>query len=229
MIRLKSWDKLPSEFQNEQVKEYYDCLKKKRFSLVAKRLFDLIFALLLLVLLSPVFLVLAIWIKLDSKGPVFFRQVRITTYGKEFRIFKFRTMVQNAESLGTQVTVGNDMRITKVGSLIRKCRLDEIPQLLNVLSGDMSFVGTRPEVRKYVDAYSDEMLATLLMPAGITSTASIRYKDEDKLLECASDVDKTYIEEVLPGKMKYNLLYIKKFSFFQDIKICIETVIGVLK
>ena len=167
---------------------------------------------------------LSLWIKLDSKGGVFFRQVRVTKYGKEFRIFKFRTMVNNAPSLGSAVTVKNDARITRVGHFIRKCRLDEIPQLLNVLTGDMTFVGTRPEVKKYVDAYSNEMMATLLMPAGITSIASIKFKDEEKLLDGASDVDKTYIDVVLPQKMKYNLEYIKDFSFIKDIIICVNTV-----
>ena len=172
-------------------------------------------------------------IKIDSKGPVFYRQERITTYGKIFRIFKFRTMVQNADKVGTLVTVGNDSRITRVGKLIRKVRLDELPQLINVLKGEMTFVGTRPEVKKYVDKYTDEMKATLLMPAGITSVASIKYKDEDEILDRAKqkgkDIDLAYVEDVLPEKMKYNLEYISKFSFVYDIKVCIDTVIGVLR
>ena len=172
-------------------------------------------------------------IKIDSKGPVFYRQERITTYGKIFRIFKFRTMVQNADKVGTLVTVGNDSRITRVGKLIRKVRLDELPQLINILKGEMTFVGTRPEVKKYVDKYTDEMKATLLMPAGITSVASIKYKDEDEILDRAKqkgkDIDLAYVEDVLPEKMKYNLKYISKFSFVYDIKVCIDTVIGVLR
>lgn len=232
MILVK-YEKLPENLKNEKVKEYYDILSKKKISLVIKRIFDIIVALILLILLSPIILILAIMIKIDSKGPVFYRQERITTYGKIFRIFKFRTMVQNADKVGTLVTVGNDIRITSVGKLIRKVRLDELPQLINVLKGEMTFVGTRPEVKKYVDKYTDEMKATLLMPAGITSVASIKYKDEDEILEKAKqkgkDIDLAYVEDVLPEKMKYNLEYISKFSFWYDIKVCIDTVIGVLK
>lgn len=232
MILIK-YEKLPENLKNEKVKEYYDILSKKKISLVIKRIFDIIVALILLILLSPIILIIAIMIKIDSKGPVFYRQERITTYGKIFRIFKFRTMVQNADKVGTLVTVGNDSRITRVGKLIRKVRLDELPQLINVLKGEMTFVGTRPEVKKYVDKYTDEMKATLLMPAGITSVASIKYKDEDEILEKAKqkgkDIDLAYVEDVLPEKMKYNLEYISKFSFWYDIKVCIDTVIGVLK
>ncbi len=223
MYNLKSWEKLPKDLQNDSIKPYYDYLRKKQMSLVAKRVFDFCMALFLLIVLSPVFLVLAVWIKVDSKGPVFFRQIRITQYGRKFRIFKFRTMVNHADKTGTLVTVGGDTRITKVGAVIRKYRLDEIPQLINVLFGDMSFVGTRPEVEKYVNGYTPEMWATLLLPAGITSEASIAYKDEDRLLEGATDVDAVYLKEVLPEKMKYNLNYLKKFSFWQDVKICFQT------
>lgn len=138
-------------------------------------------------------------------------------------------MVSDADKIGSQVTVGNDARITNVGSKIRKLRLDEIPQLWNVLVGDMSFVGTRPEVPKYVEQYEPEMMATLLMPAGITSQASIRYKDEDKLLANATDVDSVYVKEVLPGKMKYNLQSISKFNFLRDCFTMIHTIIAVLK
>ena len=159
MILIK-YEKLPENLKNEKVKEYYDILSKKKISLVIKRIFDIIVALILLILLSPIILILAIMIKIDSKGPVFYRQERITTYGKIFRIFKFRTMVQNADKVGTLVTVGNDSRITRVGKLIRKVRLDELPQLINVLKGEMTFVGTRPEVKKYVDKYTEEMKAT---------------------------------------------------------------------
>lgn len=232
MILIK-YEKLPENLKNEKVKEYYDILSKKKISLVIKRIFDIIVALILLILLSPIILILAIMIKIDSKGPVFYRQERITTYGKIFRIFKFRTMVQNADKVGTLVTVGNDSRITRVGKLIRKVRLDELPQLINVLKGEMTFVGTRPEVKKYVDKYTDEMKATLLMPAGITSVASIKYKDEDEILDGAKqkekDIDLAYVEDVLPEKMKYNLEYISKFSFGYDIKVCIDTVIGVFR
>ena len=202
---MKKWDKLPDVMKTDEVKPYYLALKRKTASLIIKRVFDIIVSLILLILLSPVFLVISIMIKTDSKGPVMFRQVRVTQYGKTFRIFKFRTMVTDAEKLGTQVTVDNDSRITKTGNRLRKCRLDEIPQLLNILKGEMSFVGTRPEVEKYVNCYTPEMMATLLLPAGVTSTASIAYKDEDRLLKDAVSPDDVYVKQILPEKMKYNL------------------------
>ena len=183
----------------------------------------------MLVMISPILIVIGAMIKADSKGPVFFRQVRVTTYGKKFRIYKFRTMVQNAESLGTQVTTNQDARVTRMGKLLRGCRLDELPQLINILKGEMTFVGTRPEVPKYVAAYSKEMLATLLLPAGVTSRASIEYKDEEQLLSDAEDADEVYIHEVLPQKMEYNLNAIRNFSFFGDIKTMFATVAAVIK
>lgn len=226
---LKKWNDLPDSFKNPEVNFYYEILNKKRAQLFFKRLFDILISLILLILLSPIMIIIAISIKLDSKGPVFFRQRRITQYGKTFRIFKFRTMVENAEKLGSQVTVSNDPRVTKIGGFIRKYRIDEFPQLLNVLFGDMTFVGTRPEVKKYVDAYTNEMLATLLLPAGITSEASIKYKDEQRLLSSSADADKTYIEEILPEKMKYNLRGIEKTSIKYDLSIMLATVFGVLR
>lgn len=225
---LASYKKLPDVMKNDAVKEYYDMLKKRKISLFLKRTFDIFMSLIMLIIFSPFMLIIAIMIKIDSKGPVFYRQIRITKGMKEFKIFKFRTMVNDADKIGSLVTVGNDSRITRVGRLIRKVRLDELPQLFNVLFGDMSFVGVRPEVKKYVDAYSDEMLATLLLPAGITSPASIKYKDEDELLDKAVDVDKTYIEEVLPEKMLYNFEYLKKFHFHYDLWIMIKTFFAVL-
>lgn len=226
---LKKWEDIPEFMRNDEVKRYYDILSKKRFSLILKRFFDIIMSFILLIILSPVFLILAIWIKVDSQGSVFYRQERITQYGKTFRIFKFRTMVSNADKIGTLVTTQNDSRITKVGEKIRKCRLDEIPQLINIFVGDMSFVGTRPEVQKYVDAYTDEMKATLLLPAGVTSLASIRYRDEDEIIKQETDkgktVDQAYIEDVLPEKMKYNLEYIKSFTVTKDVNLCVKTVI----
>lgn len=227
-MRMISWEKLPPQMQTEAVKPYYEILQKKQISLIFKRLFDIVVSLIMLLILSPVFLVLAIAIKLDSKGPVFYRQVRVTQYGKEFRIFKFRTMVNNADKIGSQVTVGGDSRITRVGKVIRECRLDEIGQLLNILGGSMTFVGTRPEVPKYVEKYTSEMWATLLLPAGVTSEASIRYKDEAALLDAAEDIDATYIQDVLPGKMKYNLRSIQEYSFFKDIKTMFQTVFAVV-
>lgn len=228
MMVLKKWDDLPEALKNDEVRVYYDILSKKKGSLILKRLFDIAGSALLLILLSPLFLILAIVIKADSKGPVFFRQTRVTQYGKEFEIYKFRTMVNNAEKLGSQVTTRNDSRVTKVGHFLRKYRLDEISQLINVLIGDMTFVGTRPEVPKYVAAYTNEMMATLLLPAGVTSEASIEYKDEEKLLNSAGNVDKVYVREVLPSKMKYNEKYIQHFRFICDIQVLINTVKAVL-
>lgn len=228
-MRMISWEKLPPQMQTEAVKPYYEILQKKQISLIFKRSFDIVVSFIMLLILSPVFLVLAIAIKLDSKGPVFYRQVRVTQYGKEFRIFKFRTMVNNADKIGSQVTVGGDSRITRVGKVIRECRLDEIGQLLNILGGSMTFVGTRPEVPKYVEKYTSEMWATLLLPAGVTSEASIRYKDEAALLDAAEDVDATYIQDVLPGKMKYNLRSIQEYSFFKDIKTMFQTIFAVVE
>lgn len=227
-MRLRAWEELPQWMKNEEVKEYYEILKEKRFALMLKRFFDVVMSLILLIVLSPLFLILALWIKLDSKGSVFYRQERITQYGKCFRIYKFRTMVSNADKIGALVTTENDARITSVGEKIRKCRLDEIPQLINVLKGEMSFVGTRPEVEKYVKAYSDEMKATLLLPAGVTSYASIRFKDEDQLIAKyteAMGVDEAYIEKVLPKKMAVNLEYMKQFGFWNDLRICIKTIL----
>ena len=185
---MKKWEKLPERFHNDSVREYYDILAKRGVSLAIKRIFDVITALIITVLVLWLMIIIAVWIKLDSRGPVFFRQRRVTTYGKVFYIYIFRTMVTDAEKLGSQVTVGNDSRVTGAGRFLRKCRLDELPQLFNVLKGEMSFVGTRPEVERYVDRYTDEMTATLLMPAGITSLASIKFKDEDRMLEGATDV-----------------------------------------
>lgn len=227
-MMLRKWEDLPQEMRTEEVRPYYDLLRKKQGSLLCKRLFDILASLVLLVLLSPVFLVLAIAIKLDSRGPVFYRQVRVTQYGREFRIFKFRTMVQNADRIGSQVTVSGDSRITRVGKVIRSCRLDEVGQLLNVLGGSMSFVGTRPEVPKYVARYTPEMMATLLLPAGVTSEASIRYKDEAELLDKAEDVDETYVQQVLPGKMAYNLASIRRFGLGQELLTMLRTVKAVL-
>lgn len=228
-MRMISWEKLPPQMQTEAVKPYYEILQKKQIGLIFKRLFDIVVSLIMLLILSPVFLILAIAIKLDTEGPVFYRQVRVTQYGKEFHIFKFRTMVNNADKIGSQVTVGGDSRITRVGKVIRECRLDEIGQLLNILGGSMTFVGTRPEVPKYVEKYTSEMWATLLLPAGVTSEASIRYKDEAALLDAAEDVDATYIQDVLPGKMKYNLRSIQEYSFFKDIKTMFQTVFAVVE
>ena len=225
---LPKWEELPDDIRTESVRPYYDALSKRKAGLFFKRLFDIIAALDLIILLGIPMLIIAIMIKSDSKGPVFFRQERVTSYGAKFRIHKFRTMVNNADKIGSSVTVDNDNRITKVGSKLRNHRLDEFPQLFDVLSGDMSFVGTRPEVVKYVDRYSEEMKATLLMPAGITSIASIEYKDEAELLDKAEDADEVYIKEILPAKMKFNLKSVKEFGFFKDIGVLFKTVAAVL-
>lgn len=225
----KAWHDLPNDMRCESVRPYYEILASKRSDLLIKFIFDRLMAIILLFALSPIFLVLAVWIKVDSEGPVFFRQERVTQYGKTFRIYKFRTMVQNAEQIGAQVTSKGDMRVTTVGKALRKCRLDELPQLINILEGTMSFVGTRPEVPKYVASYTDEMKATLLLPAGVTSIASIQYKDEDTLLDAADDVDKCYVQNVLPAKMEWNLRSIVEFSFFRELKVMVETVLAVIR
>ncbi len=225
---LRKWEELPEDMRTDEVKEYYDILSSKKASLWIKRIFDIVVALILLIIISPVLLIVALAVTLDSPGGVFYRQVRITQYGKEFRIHKFRTMVSGADRIGSLVTVGADARITKVGAFLRKYRIDELPQLIDVLQGNMSFVGTRPEVPKYVNKYSKEMKATLLLPAGITSEASICYKDEAELLEGAEDVDRVYVEQVLPGKMKYNLESLRKFSFLDGITTMFRTVVVVI-
>ena len=225
---VKKWEKLPKELQIEEVRPYYEKKKKKNFSLFWKRVFDIVVSSLMLLILFPFFLILSLAIIIDSRGGVFYRQERVTQYGKHFRIFKFRTMVKDADKKGTLVTVGNDARITRVGRFIRKLRLDEVSQLIDIFRGTMTFVGTRPEVPKYVDQYNAEYMATLLLPAGVTSMASIMFKDEDQLLEGKEDTDKVYLEEVLPRKMKYNLSELKKYSYWRDIKICFMTVFAVL-
>ena len=225
---LKKWEDLPGFMQVDEVRSYWEILNKKRGQLLLKRIFDIVVALILLVILAIPMAVIAILIKSDSKGPVFYRQERVTTYGRHFRIHKFRTMVSNADKIGSAVTVGNDSRITKVGAKLRGLRLDELPQVFDVIQGTMSFVGTRPEAVKYVEKYRPEYNATLLLPAGITSEASIRYKDESALLDAADDVDRVYVEEVLPGKMKHNLHSISHFSFTGEIATMFRTVFAVL-
>ena len=224
---LCPWHKLPTQMRNDAVKPYYDILSTKKIQLLAKRLFDLIVASLMLLVLSPLFAAIAIAIKLDSKGPVFFRQTRVTANNKLFKIFKFRTMCENAEQLGTQVTTHNDIRVTRVGAFLRKYRLDEIPQLINIITGDMSYVGTRPEVIKYVEHYTPEMYATLLLPAGVTSQCSIEYKDEEKLLANSDNADETYINEVLPQKMKINLEAIKNYNLINELLTTVDTILAV--
>lgn len=225
---LKQWEQLPGFMRIPEVKPYYEILDKKRFSILLKRVTDYLLAAVFLILTMIPMCIIAVLIKLDSKGPVMFRQERVTTYGKRFFIHKFRTMVADADKIGSSVTVNDDQRITKVGHFLRRFRLDELPQVFDVLSGNMSLVGTRPEVVKYVDQYVPEFYATLLLPAGITSEASIRYKDEYRLLDHAEDVDKTYLEEVLPAKMVWNLESITRFRFLREILTMIRTLLAML-
>lgn len=225
---LRKWDDLPDFMRIPEVRPYWEILNKKRGQLILKRMFDFVVALILFVMFFIPMCVIAVLIKKDSKGPVFYRQERVTTYGKHFCIHKFRTMVNNADKIGAEVTVENDNRITKIGEKLRGCRLDELPQIIDVLQGNMSFVGTRPEAVRYVEQYKPEYNATLLMPAGITSEASIRYKDEAELLDVADDVDRVYMDEVLPSKMKYNLESIWNFSFLNELVTMFRTVFAVL-
>ena len=224
---LTSWEKLPDNMRISDIRPYYDVLNKHRFSLLIKRVFDCVAAFILLIILAVPMMIIAIWIKCDSEGPIFYRQERVTKDSRHFRIHKFRTMVVNADKIGTAVTVGNDKRITRAGERLRNLRLDELPQVLDVLSGNMSFVGTRPEAVKYVEQYKPEYYATLLLPAGITSEASIRYKDENKLLGATDDVDRIYLEQVLPEKMKWNLNEMKRFSLIREMGTLFRTVAAV--
>ncbi|MBR4761204.1 MAG: sugar transferase [Clostridia bacterium] len=226
---LKQWRNLPEFMQTEEVKPYWDVLGKKRGQIAVKRVFDFLLASILIILFAIPMIAIAIIIKCDSSGPVFFRQERVTAYGKHFRIHKFRTMVTNAEKLGSEITSENDPRITKAGLFLRNTRLDELPQLIDVISGNMSFVGTRPETLKYVSMYKPEYFATLLLPAGITSKASVAYKDEALLLTAGADVEDQYLNTVLPEKMKINLDALKNFSLYDDISVMFTTVFAVLK
>ena len=228
---LLPYDRLPREFQCPEVKEYYDILDKKRLSLFLKRVTDIVLSLIMIVILLLPMAVIAVIIKATSKGPVLYKQERVTTYGKRFRIWKFRTMTVGADQQGALVTSAHDNRVTGVGATLRKFRLDELPQAFHVLSGKMSFVGTRPEVVKYVERYTPEMTATLLMPAGITSLASIKFKDEDAMIGDVSDpeeVDRIYVEEILPKKMEYNLEYLSRFGFRRDIRLMFATIKNVV-
>lgn len=226
---MRRWENLPEAFRTTEARPYYDLLSERQGTLVLKRIFDLVMSFVLIMVLAPVILLLGILIALDSRGPVIFTQKRVGRYGEDFTMFKFRSMRQDAESLGPQISVGRDPRISRVGHVLRKTRLDELPQLLNILLGDMSFVGVRPEVPRYVAKYTPEMWATLLLRPGVTSPASIRYKDEAKILEGAEDPESAYVKDVLPQKMVYNYSYLRELSFMGDLKILIETVVAVLR
>ena len=219
----RDFDNLPALMKSKAVRLYYEMLSEKRASLVLKRLFDVMFSFLLIVLLAPVMIITALLIKLDSKGPVFYRQIRVTKNLKEFKIIKFRTMKDNTGDKDLFVTLDDDIRVTKAGGILRKYRLDELPQLFNILVGEMSFVGTRPEVPKYVAEYKDEMMATLLLPGGLTSTASILYRNEAVLLKSEISAEQTYINEIMPKKMIHNLEYLRDYSFWGDITILFKT------
>lgn len=224
-----TYQALPENMKNETIQKYFDMLQKQKFHLICKRIFDVIVSAVILIVFLPLLLILALAIKIDSEGPVFYRQVRVGQYNKDFKIFKFRTMVANADKIGLPLTTGDDPRITRMGKLIRKCRLDEFSQLLNVLSGTMSLVGPRPEVRKYVDVYTPEYMATLLVRPGITATSSIAFKDEDELLNAGGNPEEIYIHQILPPKMELNLKYMKRISILRDIGIMFQTVGAVLK
>lgn len=228
MMRFRQWEQLPDFMRVDEVRPYWETLSSKYGQLIIKRIFDIVISFILLIILAIPMMVIAILIKQDSPGPIFFRQERVTAYGRHFRIHKFRTMVVNADQIGTAVTVGNDSRITRIGSKLRGHRLDELPQVFDVIKGDMSFVGTRPEAVKYVEQYKPEYYATLLMPAGITSEASIRFKDEDKLLSAAQDVDQVYLKKVLPEKMTWNLYSLRNFSFLRELLTMCRTVLAMI-
>lgn len=225
---LKRFEDLPPFLQTEAVRPYYEYLAKKRGQLLAKRFLDILLALLLILLLSPLLILSALAVKCSSRGPIFYLQERVTQYGRHFRIYKFRTMVPDAQALGGAVTVENDPRVTRVGYWLRRFRLDEFPQFFNILKGDMTFVGTRPEVPEFVDAYDDEMRATLLLPAGSVSTASVAYKKESDLLQGVSDPHQFYIEEILPEKMALNLSDLRQFSLAHELKILLQSLASVV-
>lgn len=219
---IPNWEKIPSDMKNDYVRKYYDIIMKKKKSLIFKRMFDIVASLIFLVILSPIMLIVAVLIKMSSKGKIIYKQKRITQYKKEFYIYKFRTMTDN-DKMKSSITCYNDPRITRIGKLLRKFRIDEFPQLFSVLKGDMSFVGTRPEVIDYINCYSDEMLATLILPAGVTSMCSIKFREEEKYLKDSDDIFKTYVDCILPKKMVYNIEYLESFNFFYDIKIMFMT------
>ena len=224
---MPPWEDLPPTLQTEEVRPYYEALSRRGLQLRFKRLLDVVGATVLFVLLGWLFVILALLIKLDSPGPVFFRQRRVTQFGREFRIVKFRTMTHRPVAPGDQITRGDDPRITRVGAVLRRYRLDEISQLIDILRGTMSFVGTRPEVPDYVRQYTPQMRATLLLPAGVTSTASIEFKDEAQILAAAPPGQDAYVTQVLPAKMRLNLRDVRDFSIGRDLRIAFRTILAV--
>jgi len=221
------WEKLPPEFQMSEVRPYWEKLRKKNFYFFWKRLFDILFASFSIIILCPLFLVVSLAIKMESKGPVFYRQERITQYGKTFYIHKFRSMLSNSDK-SSLITIKNDDRITSVGKIIRKFKIDELGQIIDIFLGNMTLVGTRPEVKKYVNSYTSAMMSTLLIPAGLTSTASILFKDENSLFDSCACIDDIYLGKILPIKMEYNLNDLSKSSIFHDTKILFLTFFAVI-
>lgn len=224
-VSFLKWKYIPDKMKNKSVEVYYNILVKKYVSILIKRILDFVASILIIIILLPLIIIISILVKIDSEGPIIFRQTRITQYCKEFKIYKFRTMINNAEKMGSNISTYNDTRVTKIGKILRKYKLDELPQLINILIGDMSFVGTRPELPKYYEKYTEEMLATLLLPAGVTSQASIKYKNEEKLLNDSNNVDEVYEKLILPDKMNYNLASLKNFSLLSDFITIIETIL----
>lgn len=225
---LSRWDKLPPQMRTEQVRPYWDYLNERRIQLAVKRFFDVILSASALFVLVLPMLIIAICIRLDSNGPALYRQERVTRDARQFHIHKFRTMIVGADKVGSTVTAAGDSRITRVGAFLRSTKLDELPQLLDVFRGDMSLVGTRPEAPEYVNRYCNEYMATLLLPAGITSEASIRFLKEEEMLGEAEDIDEAYLNKILPEKMKWNLLSLKHFSIWNDLRILGHTLSTVL-
>ena len=206
-----------------------EILINKKINMFFKRVFDISFSLIGIIVLCPIFLVLSLLIKITSKGPIFFHQIRVGRYGRKFKILKFRTMIVDAEKKGMQITVGKDKRITKIGFFLRKTKLDELPQLINVFKGDMSFVGPRPEVPKYVNLYTENQKKVLLVRPGITDIASIEFRNENEILSRSYNPEKDYIEKIMNEKIELNYRYLKKISVYEDIKIIINTIVTIIK
>lgn len=217
-----------TDYEYEQI-DFDALMKSKKFSLFLKRSFDVFASALGLLILSPILIIVSMLILFTSNGGVFFRQIRVGKNGKEFKIFKFRTMIVNAESKGMQITVGADKRITKVGKILRKTKIDELPQLINVFVGQMSFVGYRPEVPRYVAMYTDYERNVLRIKPGITDLASITYRDENEVLDNSENPEYTYINEIMPTKLALNMEYMKKMGFWYDIGLIFKTFLAILK
>lgn len=213
----------------EQRMDIADVLKRRRGRLALKRVMDIAISGAALCVLWPVLLLIALAIVIDDPGPVFYRQVRVGRGGKEFRIFKFRTMVVDADKKGLQITVGRDSRITRMGALLRKTKLDELAQLLNVFLGQMSFVGPRPEVPRYVAMYTPYQRQVLLVRPGITDYASIAYRNENDLLAGAEDPERMYVEEIMPAKLELNMKYLRRVSPLEDIRLILATIAAVIR